>query len=125
MVAMNTQKPKINLAMIEELKSAFEAVNGKRGERRKWVAASAAVYLFLRLPEAERDRVTSLMWQADDDPKVLARILAEIEAADESGFVFETTTPAGGLPRLPVAPVAKPPSSSQAGGRGRRPAKAK
>jgi hypothetical protein len=81
MVAMadrQSQKPKINLAMLPELLAEFVKTTGKYGERRKWQVSSAAAYLWLRLTEGRRDELAALMWAADGDEKVRRELLAEI-----------------------------------------------
>jgi hypothetical protein len=80
MVVADRKKPKINLSLLPELREAFDKSAEKFGEKRKWLASSAAIFLWLKLTDEERDALADRIYEADFKDEKRAALLSEIES---------------------------------------------
>ncbi len=76
-VVKDRKKPKINLSLLPELHEQWESSTAFLGEKRKWMASSAAVYLWLKLPPAEREALAWRMYDADGKDAERQKLIAE------------------------------------------------
>lgn len=83
MVMDERKKPKINLSLLPELLPAWESSTEFAGEKRKWMASSAAIYLWLKMPKEAREALAWRLYGADGKPQDRAEVLAELGIAPE------------------------------------------
>jgi hypothetical protein len=76
----NRKKPKINLSLLPELEKAWGESTEFLGEKRKWMASSAAVYLWLKLSLQEREALAWRMYDADGKDAERQKLVDEIAA---------------------------------------------
>jgi hypothetical protein len=86
MLVAERKKPKINLSLLPELREAFDKSAEKFGEKRKWIVSSAAVFLWLKLSEAERDALADRVHSADLNAEKREKLLSEVGIGDDDEF---------------------------------------
>lgn len=72
------KKPKINLSLLPDLLQAWNESTEFTGEKRKWMASSAAVYLWLKLTPSERKTLAYRMYDADGRDDARDAMLKEL-----------------------------------------------
>jgi hypothetical protein len=72
------KKPKINLSMLPELHGAWNDSTDFLDIKKKWMASSAAIYLWLKLPAKEREALAWRMYDADGKNKDRDRMLKDL-----------------------------------------------
>lgn len=87
------EKKKFNLSMPVVLADAFEVSAGMFGEKQRWRACSAAVFLWLRLTPAEKEQLGARMLMADAVPSQMEDVLREIETFSRHGAPAKRFTP--------------------------------
>lgn len=86
-----TAKKKFNFSMPAPLAEVFEASAGRWGEKRRWAACAAAVYLWLKTDPVEQDRLARRMADADLGGDGFETVLSELKrkAADGKPVKFD------------------------------------
>lgn len=74
-----TAKKKFNFSMPAPLAEVFEASAGRWGEKRRWAACAAAVYLWLKTDPVEQDRLARRMADADMGGDGFETVLGELK----------------------------------------------